>query len=922
MNIKRTLFLGLFGLCLALIFSLSSQELSATSQKSNFVVSEPVDAAVSRPLSELPVSQPQVRIEGEINPRHNPLIFEPDRGRRDTWNRANVPPDPLSTTSQNPTAQTPGLELSFDGSTGCNGCSPPDVVGDVGPNHYVSMVNVHYTVFDKSGNSLAGPTPFNTIFAGAGGVCQNANDGDPIPLYDPLADRWLLSQFAGPSHMCIAISQTPDAAGAYYLYEFDVEDFPDYFKFGVWPDGYYMSANENSYTAYVFDRVNMLAGNPATFQKFTGGANLYLPSDLDGATPPPANSPNYFYTFKDSSFHGGSSDRVEIWEFDTDWTTPANTTFTKVQDIAVTAFTYTPCGFFNFNCISQQGTSQKFDGLGEWPMFRFPYRNFSTHESMVGTFVVGGADAENGAAVRWFELRKTDGNWSLHQEGTQDPPDNHNRVNPSIAMDGCGNIALGYTVSSSSLFPSIHYATRLASDPLGTLQSEAVLIAGSGSQTGSNRWGDYSAMSIDPSDDATFWYTNEYYPASSGSGWRTRVGAFKVTEDCSTDDFTISADPIQQSSCVNEDVNFTINVGQIGAFSDPVLLSAPNAPGTSTFTPTSVSPVGSSNLLISGAPLGTHIFDVTGSAGATSHNATIDLSVFEQPSTAPTLNTPANAATNVVSMPTLTWDAVAGATSYAVEIATDAAFTNIVESAADVVGEAYTVIGALDPETTYYWRVSTSNLCGSSQFSNHFSFTTSALVCASPNVDIPDNDVGGVSSDIVLGASPAQISDLNIPIAISHTWVGDITVVLEHVDTGTTATIIERPGGVDSGVGCASNDIAATLDDEGADGSAEDTCNGTPPALGGSLTPNNPLSIFDGENLTGTWRLTVTDGAGIDTGTLDSWCMEAESFTPTAVDLSANDTVAPSHKYVALLVALFVLTGSATIWFVTKRRLD
>jgi hypothetical protein len=100
----------------------------------------------------------------------------------------------------------------------------------------------------------------------------------------------------------------------------------------------------------------------------------------------------------------------------------------------------------------------------------------------------------------------------------------------SIAMDQDGNIALGYTVSSSSIHPAIRYATRLASDPLGTLQAEAVLIAPNGSQTGSNRWGDYSAMSVDPADDCTFWYTNEYYNANSANQWRTRVGVFTIPE--------------------------------------------------------------------------------------------------------------------------------------------------------------------------------------------------------------------------------------------------------------------------------------------------------------------------------------------------------------------------------------------------------
>jgi hypothetical protein len=273
----------------------------------------------------------------------------------------------------------------------------------------------------------------------------------------------------------------------------------------------------------------MLAGLAATFQKFSGGTNLYLPSDLDGATPPPAGAPNVFYTFKDNAFHGGA-DRLELREFHVDWAVPANTTFTLVASPAIAAFTYTPCGFFNFNCIRQLGTPQRFDAIAEWPMHRFPYRNFGTHQSQVGTFVVGGGLGEEGAAIRWFELRKTGAVWTLFQEGTLDPGDGHDRVNPSIAMDGQGNIGIGYTTSSSAIHPQIRYATRLAGDPPGTLGAEAIMIAPNGSQTGSNRWGDYAAMSVDPANDCTFWYTNLYYAVNSPTTWRTRIGVFTIPE--------------------------------------------------------------------------------------------------------------------------------------------------------------------------------------------------------------------------------------------------------------------------------------------------------------------------------------------------------------------------------------------------------
>jgi hypothetical protein len=493
------------------------------------IVGEPVLPELSPPLRSLPLASDAPPQTVTVGPRRNPLEHEPDQGARGTWDRTNVPLDPLRG-SLPLEGRTPSLDLTFDGTSNpvaCGGCTPSDPNGDTGPGHYIQMVNAtKVAIYNKAGNLISGPFNLGTLWSS--GNCQS-NAGDPIVMYDPLADRWLLSQFASPTHLCVAISQTPDPTGAYFLYMFNVGSFPDYFKFGVWPDAYYMSANEATYTAYAFDRTNMLAGLAATFQKFTGGTNLYLPSDLDGATPPPAGAPNVFYTFKDDAFHGGS-DRLELREFHVDWAVPANTTFTLVASPAIAAFTYTPCGFFNFNCIRQLGTAQRFDAVAEWPMHRFPYRNFGAHQSQVGTFVVGGGLGEEGAAIRWFELRKTGGAWTLFQEGTLDPGDGHDRVNPSVAMDGQGNIGIGYTTSSSAIHPQIRYATRLAGDPLGTMGAEAIMIAPNGSQTGSNRWGDYAATSVDPANDCSFWHTNIYYNVNSASNWRTLIGVFTIPE--------------------------------------------------------------------------------------------------------------------------------------------------------------------------------------------------------------------------------------------------------------------------------------------------------------------------------------------------------------------------------------------------------
>jgi len=502
------------------------------------VVSKPVMPVVSANVRELPVMEP--------SPAGGPVREIPRQTGGFQVDAVQTPPEKkapvMLQSAQSIQYITPDPILSFEG-IGMKDQEdwpvPPDTIGDVGPNHYVQMVNTSFAIFDKNGTQLTGPTNINQLWQGQGNQCETYNSGDPVVLYDQLADRWLLSQFAisdvPPYYECVAISQTADPTGAYYLYAFEIPDdeFPDYPKFGVWPDAYYMSTNEMS-TAffvgiYAFDRDKMLAGEPATFQKFIVERNFMLPSDLDGSEPPPTGSPNYFYTMMDDAFWPSwgfpGVDRIEVWEFHVDFETPANSTFTLAQTLE-TSFNYLLCGFFVMDCIPQKDTSQRLDALSEWPMWRLQYRNFGTHETLVGNFTVDIGDFTDHAGIRWFELRKSNSTWSIHQEGTHGP-DGHHRWMGSIAMDGAGNIALGYSVSSDTLFPSIRYATRLASDPAGTLQKETTLIAGTASQTHRNRWGDYSSMNVDPSDDTTFWFTSEYLTDST-LGWQTRIATFKL----------------------------------------------------------------------------------------------------------------------------------------------------------------------------------------------------------------------------------------------------------------------------------------------------------------------------------------------------------------------------------------------------------
>jgi len=444
-----------------------------------------------------------------------------------------------------PILKMPSPIQSFDGVSNLNGVLPPDTEGDVGPNHYVQWVNLSFAVWDKSGNLLYGPAAGKTLWSGFGGDCETSNDGDPIVQYDQLADRWLMSQFAlpnypdGPFYQCIAVSQTPDPTGAWYRYAFLASStkLNDYPKFGVWPDGYYMTANQfntdgswGGAGAFVFERDQMLLGNPAQmvyFDLFLVDPNLggMLPSDMEGATPPAVGSPNVYMEVDDNGL-GYPADQLELWQFHVDWTTPANSTFTGPTLLSTAAFDSTLCNF-NPNCIPQKGTSKKLDAIADRLMYRLAFRNLGTHESLVVNHTVD-VNGSNHAGIRWYEIRDPWGTPSIYQQGTFSPDSDH-RWMGSIAMDGAGNIALGYSVSGSTTFPSIRYTGRLDGDPLGIMtQGEKELTLGSGSQThSSGRWGDYSMMAVDPTDDCTFWYTQEYYSATSSSGWKTRIGSFK-----------------------------------------------------------------------------------------------------------------------------------------------------------------------------------------------------------------------------------------------------------------------------------------------------------------------------------------------------------------------------------------------------------
>jgi hypothetical protein len=543
---------------------------------------------VSRPLRE--ISPPLVRmlpplVDGEfildVRPKNGPEVAK-DKGF--TGDGA-LFPSAQSLTN----ATVSGPIITFEGLSNQDNfnvlggrVNPPDPVGDVGPNHYVEMINLVYAVYDKQGNLLSGPNSLGDLWTNYSVADCADIAGDPIVVYDQLEDRWILSQFTaiGPVYYnCVAVSVTGDPTGAYYRYAFITQPdpdlpggtyFPDYPKYGVWTHSYILTTRDfgefGAYgiSIYALEKRKMIAGNPdARAVQFFLDSNVVplelmgdglLPPDIDGTRRPLDNVPVPIVgTQDDGAGYGATFDALNIWELNVQWQANPVASVTLATQLAVTPFdSIFPCGTVPGSalpsardCLPQPGItngSQFLDILSyrQRPTYRLAYRNFGTYEALVATQSV---EAQAGiAGMRWYEIRRNAANprpnspseYSVYQQGTFSP-DNVHRWMGSVAMDWKGNIALGYSVvDGTSVFPGIRYTGRLAGDPAGQMTlGEGTIVNGSGVQrTTNSRWGDYTSLNVDPTDDCTFWYVNQYYTAagqaSSLAGWQTRVGAFKL----------------------------------------------------------------------------------------------------------------------------------------------------------------------------------------------------------------------------------------------------------------------------------------------------------------------------------------------------------------------------------------------------------
>ena len=793
--------------------------------------------------------------------------------------------------------------INMDG-MGYSGVNPPDTTGAIGRNYYIQSINGNsgsvFTVYNKAdGTVAAGPISMESL--APSGACT-AGDGDPIILYDEAADRWFMQEFVndGSNSLCFYISATNDpVSGGWNFYQYQGATFPDYPHFSVWSDAYYGTANENPATVYAFDRTNMIAGNTARPAQAIAlgdlpgyGFQTATPLDWDGMLPPPTGAPGVIMRHVDEEAHSSftnnpATDLLEMYYFTVDFDNSANSSFDKQADITITDFNSYFLDYSTFATVPQPGGSAKLDPIREVILNRLQYRNFGSYEAIAGVLPTNIDPATTGSTVnaglRWFELRRTGGTgnpWTLYQEGTYDPGSaTENRLVGSVAMDDSGNIALAYTKTDtnagSPLPASVAYTGRLVSDSTDVMtQAEVVSKTGTGINT-SGRWGDYASMDVDPVDGCTFWYTSEY---QNGANWGTSITSFKF-DACGSPRFILSSSDTAHNVCTMSaavNINATVNVLSINSFTNDVaLVFNPVLPSgiSGSLTPTTVTPGNTSALALTvdqSAAAGSHTVTVEGSAtGAPNHQLDFNINVTNTLPSAVTLTAPADSASGISgSGVAYSWDAIVGAQSYFIEIASDAAFTNILDSAT-VTSNSYVSGVTLPSSSTAYWRVTATNTCGAGTASTVYSFVTSTEICYTTATSVPDNSAAGI--DITLPvADTGTLTSTMFSIVSDHTWPGDMIFTLTH--NGTSVILMDRPGVPTSTYGCGQDGVDAIFDD--ASGTPVETeCAAASPGIGGTLAPEQALSAFAGMPLSGDWVLNVSDNAAADTGDITQFCL-------------------------------------------------
>jgi subtilisin-like proprotein convertase family protein len=843
----------------------------------------------------------------------------------------------------------PGPLLNFDGPSSDdraalfgNRVMPPDTQGDVGLDHYVSMVNGPVAIYNKTTGVLSVPRfKLSALFASlpAGNLCRVNDNGDPIVLYDTLAQRWMISQFAlassstPPWFECIAVSQTPDPTGAWFVWAFQTPDnggFPDYPKIGIWRDAYYMTTHQNGFLAppsaagrgtgfFAFDRARLLAGDPAAtfiyFDRPTAGEGGILPSDIDGINPPPVGVPQTLIRYTADEFGGTFTDAVLPYEFRPDFASPAASTLTVLAPVPVAAFdARQPSGRADIEQPAPALATQNLDSLNDRAMFRVSYRNLGTQAAPVNSYTmnwgvnVSGAPAGTLVAttftsgVRWVELRRDGaGAITVRDQGTHAAADVNGATGvnfwmPHIAQDVQGNIALGYSEAGTGRNASLAWAGRTGAAATGTLnEGSAVVHSGTGVQLATNsRWGDYSSMSIDPVDDCTFFYHNEYRllandNISTGFAWNTRIASFKYPTCTAGPRGTLN---VTVTSCatstpipgalVSATGGYAATTNASGVANFPavpgtysVSASLPNTngtPGSATVTDATTTNVG---LCLNGVPV-----VIAGTAALVAESilppngamdpgeiVTVDI---------PVTNTGLANSTNLIGTLAATGGVTSPGAPQSFGVVTVAGpavtrpFTFTVDPALTCGGTVTLSIAFADGANNFGTRTfvfRTGVVTGSSTQTTSYTEPAVAVpdnVAAGVNLTLPVSGAGGAITDVDFrfdaaagGTCDATVGNVNA--AMDHTFIGDLVFKLT-APGGTAVTVVNSRGGTRENI------CTTVLDDDGGFPALSTVSSTTGQFLSGNFAPDAALSAFDGGNANGNWVLNVADIAGADTG--------------------------------------------------------
>jgi len=792
--------------------------------------------------------------------------------------------------------QTRALEENFDGASSAeSGATPPDPSGAVGPNHYVHAYNLGLKIFDKTGTLLFGPVALNTFWPGT------SSDGDPIIMYDQLADRWFVSQFQQSNNaLLIAISTTADPTGTYNTWTYPLDSFPDYPHYSVWHDSYLLTANKGGVNnIFALDRTALLAGDVnAQIVGFTapGISNnpntVFAPmsSNLLGTSFDP-NTPGYIVYLQDDGWGGGiTQDHLKIWEVDLDWTNIANSTISQPLELNTDPFDsfFAP---FGSGDVDQPGTTQRLDMISGVVSYMVHYRPFGTHNSMIVTFNDNLGGAGNGVSgVRWFELRNDATNdWSIFQEGTYAPTDAANpdmsRFMGSAAIDAQGNIGLAYNVSGPNTFPGIRYTGRFNGDPAGQMTvAETTIIDGSAAQTFSNRFGDYSQLTMDP-DNFTFWHTAEYI--ESLNDWHTRIASFTLSSgfdnDIGISDITTPVDGVLTAT---ETVEVTIrNFGNLPQTGFDIELTLDGVlVATETFTGTIAANSTSQFTFVQTVDMSTpgQTYTLAAKTLLAGDQQTIndefskditnvfsnDLGVIDI--TAPTSGEGLGAA-EVVTVTIENFGAV-DQSNFDVSYSIDGA-TPVVETVAgpvlagDILSYSFTTTGDFSAIASY--EITAATLSAGDQDPSNDAFTTTVVNLSCQTNDSTDtpiviDSVGTPTiTSVITVTDDFQVNDVNVTINIDHTWASDLDIKLIAPDGVTEVILVEDAGG-------SGDNFTDTVFDDAA---TEQIANGAPPFTG-VFQPQGSLADFNGLQTVGDWTLSIFDDANQDGGSLNSWSLQ------------------------------------------------